>query len=267
MSSHPIADVHRPASSPRGPSVDATSLAYYRTKRPACSSVVAAADSAALNIPALVASLPNCPRFPVVADGGRPSYCGRLNCPVCVRISALKAARAIALAAPHTTYRLSLVGGSWAEIQPRMAGLVRRVRRQLRGTFQHAWHVEANPAGAGNHIHGWAWGHRLESALLSEAAQNSGMGRDVYVGPWRVPPSEDPMIAYGLKGVLAETSTTVLSPATRQFKALNGEALVHASRGFYRDGSAGPSLRTRREAERLAKARRTRRCSREAVSA
>jgi hypothetical protein len=81
------------------------------------------------------------------------------------------------------------------------------------------------------------------------------MGLDVHAGAWNARAAEDPMVAYGMKTALAESSDTSVSPTTRQFLALNGGRLVHASRAFYREGAGGARIATRREAERRAGAR------------
>lgn len=197
-----------------------------------------------------------CPRFAreVTPAGSRQPMCLRSTCPVCIRTVALRAGRAIALAAPDTGYRLSLVGNTWPEIRTRMTQVVRRLRSGSR-TFQHVWHVEANPGGTGYHIHGWSWGQCPSPELLREAAVAAGMGRSVWLGAWTTPANEHPAIAYGMKAVLSEPlDTKELGPATRQFKELNGGRLLHASRGFYRDGADGKSIARRREAERIASA-------------
>lgn len=148
------------------------------------------------------------------------------------------------------------MGDSWSEIRTRMAQVVRRLRRGSRA-FEHVWHVEPNPGGTGNHIHGWSWGQRPSPDLLREAAAAAGMGRSVWLGAWTTPATEDPAITYGMKTILQEQlNRQVLGPATRQFKELNGGRLVHASGGFYRDGATGQHLGRRREAERIASARR-----------
>lgn len=261
MSSHQIGAVRRPSRLVRPPHSESRNLAYYRTDgRTHCSSAVA--PSRLLDLGTLQLS---CPRFAHREVSDRPAYCARLTCPVCVRINAFKVARAIALAAPTTSYRLSLVGDSWGEIQPRMRQVVRRLRNEII-TFEHVWHVESNPGGTGNHIHGWSWGARPSMPLLSDAAFRAGMGENVDVRRWITRQSEDPMIAYGMKGALAESSRTALSPATKDFLALNGGRLVHASRSFYRDGAGGPQLRTRREAERRA-SQRARRCTAKGAAA
>lgn len=177
----------------------------------------------------------------------------RTCCPVCVRAVAVEAARAIGLAQPSHSYRLSLVGDDWPDIRDNMTGFARRVRRRV-SLFEHAWHVEANPAGTGNHIHGWCWGTDPDVTLLRESAVLSAMGSDVWVGTWRIASSDDPLVSYGMKAVTGPDLGR--SPEAKEFLALNGGKVIHASRQFYRDARTGELLGNRREAERRARLRR-----------
>lgn len=190
-----------------------------------------------------------CPRFEHVLGNDRLA-CMRTCCPVCVRAVAVEAARAMALARPTHGYRLSLVGSQWSDIRNNMTGFVRRVRRRV-AVFEHAWHVEANPAGTGNHVHGWCWGGTPTRQLLREAAVASGMGSDVWTGPWRLNPTADPLIDYGMKSVTGPNLGR--SNEAKEFLALNGGRVMHASRGFYRDATTGELLANRRDAERRAR--------------
>lgn len=187
-----------------------------------------------------------CPRFAHVVGDTRLA-CMRTCCPVCVRAVAVEAARAIALARPTHSYRLSLVGSQWSDIHDNMTGFVRRVRRRVT-KFEHAWHIEANPAGTGNHVHGWFWGATPTQHLLREAAVVSGMGADVWMGSWRVASSADALIDYGMKAVTGPGLGR--SDEAKEFLALNGGRVMHASRGFYRDAITGELLANRRDAER-----------------
>lgn len=231
---------HHPSrrDSPRHPpherSERPTSLATYRVHQPAATRAA------------------RCPRFEHVIGDRRPA-CMRTCCPICVRAVAVEAGRAMALVAPTHSYLLTLVGPDWQAIQTNMTRLVRRVRRR-NPKFQHAWHVEANPDGTGNHIHGWCWGDIPAEGLLREAAVMSGMGSFVSIRPWRLRKSDDPVIAYGMKAVTGPQFGR--SSEAQEFLGLNGGKVMHASRGFYRDPSTGEQFVTRRDAERRARLRR-----------
>jgi len=184
---------------------------------------------------------PRCPRSKLElidpSTGKRaPVRCGSLRCYACLVPVALNYASALGLARPSQKLRLTWVGRTHQEIRQRVRKFHRLLRRQGR-QVEHAYSVEPNPRGTGNHIHGWTWGSPITLEELQDAATGAGMGAEVWIGPAHVLPTTPPMIKYGLKSVLDyPPGVTEMWPEAREFLELNGGRLLHATRGFWRDG-------------------------------
>jgi hypothetical protein len=125
--------------------------------------------------------------------------------------------------------------------------MTHRLRRDLGRALNWCWHVEPNPKGTGQHIHGWQWGDFIPQRALSAAAGSVGMGRVVYVNRVKAKPGQSldygmklAGVAYGLKLAQAEATMKV-------YREANGNRLVHASRGFWR-GEDGKPYAGQREA-------------------
>jgi hypothetical protein len=182
-----------------------------------------------------------------------PARCGANACRWCGPVNALQTARAIALAEPERSYLLTLAGESFGDVR----GKVKRVRYRLRERYpgwSDCWHVEPNPSGDGqHHVHGLQHGTgRVDVEILRSAAVREGFGR--WVGLRRVRRADAAAMygvklaalsaaAYSLKGVGADLET---------FLEANGGRMVHASRGFWREGGDGGALPGVRVARRVA---------------
>lgn len=171
------------------------------------------------------------------------SRCRRNRCAWCGPINARQAALAIASAGPERSYLLTLVGTDWQEVRKRVFRFRYFVRQTAGKGWHDCWHVEPNPSGSGeHHVHGLAWGGsfvRVEA--FRSAAVRSGCGS--WVGLRRIR-SESAASFYGVKlAALAASAYSVKGAGgdLETFLDANGGRVVHASRGFWRDG-AGSSL-------------------------
>lgn len=165
-----------------------------------------------------------------------PWRCKRNRCPWCGPINAHLVAGAIALAEPERVFTLTLVGDDWQTIRSR----VNRVTYDVRaagGQWNVAWHVEENPRGTGHHVHGVQWGTFVPQRTLSWAAARRGMGFRAHIAQVR---ETDRASAYGLKLAAAAYSLKGADGDLERFLGLNGARMVHASRGFWRDGPGRP---------------------------
>lgn len=176
----------------------------------------------------------------------RPARCGRLGCPFCIRVEAHGVALAIGLAEPERAVRLSLVGETWQERRSRIFRLRYRIR-EAGYRSEDCYHVEPNPRGTGHHAHLWQWGDYIPQRKLQALAKRESIGIP-YIERVR---ASGPMsyglkaVTYGLKGV--EDHELYLEA--------NGKRLVHASRGFWREGADGPHISRIRGAVRVARER------------
>lgn len=170
----------------------------------------------------------------VVTGQIAPARCLANTCPHCGPFNARLIGGAITLAEPERWGTLTLVGNDWQLVRARMKKLTYRLRSALGEPFEWCWHIEPNPKGTGQHCHYWQRGQYIPQRLLSSACEEVGMGRVCDVQRWR--PSQKAItygvklagIAYGLKMAEAEESM-------REYLRANGDRLVHASRGFWRD--------------------------------
>lgn len=168
--------------------------------------------------------------------------CGKLRCHACLVPEVLDRAAAISLARPRHFVTLTRVGPQWASIRSSMLIFLRSLRRSLE-TVEAVYHVEANPAGTGNHVHIWARAAQLHRAAVSSAARQAGFGAVLDVRPVALPPPGHRLqgTTYGMKACLQRpTGATTLWPAAKQYLSLNGERLEHHTRHFYVDRTGAP---------------------------
>lgn len=143
------------------------------------------------------------------------------------------------MAQPQQALTLTGLPRVWQQAQ-KLMGRFRRAltRRGLRGEY--AFHLEPNPSDdRGAHCHAWWRGERLSQSVLSEVAQVSGMGSVAFEKQAEIA-SLDYAVAtvdYGMKSVLRDRPEhpDAMWPAAATFLELNGDKLVHATNGFWRD--------------------------------
>lgn len=165
----------------------------------------------------------------------RPASCGSHQCPACVISNARRSAVAIGRSRPTVAVLLTDVSSDWGDVRDSMKSFRRNMNRKVAG-WQDCYHVERNPSGVGNHIHAWAWSASgsLTRDVVRDAAARADMGW-ADVQPRRAP--EGASLSYGLKAVLqGDPTAALLPPATADFLSINGGRLLHATRGFWRDG-------------------------------
>jgi hypothetical protein len=151
----------------------------------------------------------------------------------------------IAYSLPQRFLRFSLVGSDFPVVQAR----INRVRYDLRAlglAWEDTWVVERNPKGTGFHAHLWQHGSYVRQDVLQEVTQRRGMGIP-WIQAWRAPQGASvtyglKSITYGLKGARGG------SEGLTEHLTLNGGRLIHASRGFWRNGATGERL-TKRKCE------------------
>jgi hypothetical protein len=179
-----------------------------------------------------------------------PGRCRRNRCPYCGGINARQTVAAIALARPERVFTLTLAGREWQTIRGRVRRWRYEVRRRV-PRWQDCMHVEPNPSGSGeHHVHGLQWGQFPPVEVLRSAAERYGFGSWLHVSRLR---DVDGASAYGLK--LAQLSASAYSMKLavggelETYLEANGGRLVHASRGFWRDGSGErlPGVRVARK--------------------
>lgn len=157
---------------------------------------------------------------------------------MCVRVKAIKIARAIGVSRPEHHVAITQVGDTWSIVQRRM-NKFREAVRTVCPDWQDVYTVEPNPNGS-RHVHMWQWGGSIERWSVSEIAASLGMGTEAYVEPRRVPAGRP--LTYGLKIVLGGSPHgESLPPMTWDYLEMNGHRLVHSTARFWRD-SSGRSL-------------------------
>lgn len=175
--------------------------------------------------------------------------CERNTCFPCVCINCQRIAYAIQLAAPTHHISTTRVGPAAPVITMRMSMFSHYVRR-LVPEFRWVWAAEENPGLTGVHTHGYfhTGDRRCDPGqkLFNDAAHRAGLGR-VHYG---LLPPDLPVDFFGY------LMKTVASPdLIDRYLDLNGSTrrrrLIHASRGYWRDGPSGEPI-TRAEAERIA---------------
>jgi hypothetical protein len=174
--------------------------------------------------------------------------CDRNSCPACAVRHARRIAGAIYLSRPDYVLTLTQVGETYDLIRKRLTNFFVILRRTY-PTIHYTWQVEWNPRDTGNHALCYL---RLEDDLISvpvidHARLRIGFGPVFEVD--RIP--QRTSVIY-----FAYQAKDLVNPERREsYLALNGrpsrQAIVHSSRGFYRDGVAGEKL-SRSQAESLA---------------
>ena len=166
----------------------------------------------------------------------RPARCRANTCPWCGPVNAALVGGAITLADPERWGTLTLVGDDWQLVRARMRRLTYRLRSSLGGSFEWCWHVEPNPKGTGHHVHFWQRGVYVPQRLLSDLCRSEGMGRVCEVKRWR-PSTRATVYGVKLAGVGYGLKLADAEESMRGYLDINGNRLVHASRGFWRDRS------------------------------
>jgi hypothetical protein len=181
--------------------------------------------------------------------------CRRLACPYCGPRITLSTVKAIELAAPSASGVLALplsevTSGDPATLRA-FAGVLGDVARDLRGrglAWEYAWIVERSESGTA-HVHLLQHGSRVTGQAFAAAARRAGAWGDLQ--EIRHLPR---VVRYVLKLPLSVLDLDHDRP--RDVMALhlmlNGSALLHASRRFWRD-SDGKTLRGVRAARAAAR--------------
>ncbi len=170
----------------------------------------------------------------------QPKMCGAIRCPVCIVSVALRYSAAIALAEPEHFVLLTDVGEAWPTIKVRL-NRYRQALRKAGQLVQDAYHVEPNPNGTGHHVHQWAWGGQVDGSSVACAASSAGLGSFTSIKTAYTPSSG--RLSYGLKTIIQGGPECGEMPAMAQrYLEVNGGRLVHATRGFWRDGASGGRL-------------------------
>ena len=161
---------------------------------------------------------------------GMPSRCRRSTCLFCLRRSAGRIHRAVALARPSTMVNLTGLSGDWQTDRAAVNRLVTYLRTRDGLSFAMAWAIERNPEHTGYHAHGWSWGDRLRASALAGRCEQVGLGR-----PKLKPVTNQRNFAYVIKTALHNQDSL------DDHRRLNGREVIHA-RGFWRDPASGTLL-------------------------
>lgn len=159
-------------------------------------------------------------------------YCGPVN----ARIEGM----AISLAEPRRALLLTKLPGTHQERRTRVKLLLRQLRRDGY-TIEMCWHVEPNPAENGHHIHGWQHGDYIPQGHLQERCLGLGLGIP-FINEVRQKVGRGSSVGYGLKGVKYGLKNAESVESMHAYLDANGGRLVHATRGFWRDGDERVTL-------------------------
>ncbi len=177
-----------------------------------------------------------------------PARCKANSCLYCGPVNAHLVAGALAAVRPQRMVRFSLVGNEWSTSRYRINKVTDLLRREGY-QWNLAYHVEPNPAGTGRHAHGYQYGSFVPQALLQNVCERAGMGYPD-IRKWE-PPRQDPgkPVGYGLKlaGIDYGLKMADTEENLRTYLDCNGDRLVHATRGYWRDAE-GKALAGVREA-------------------
>jgi hypothetical protein len=204
-----------------------------------------------------LASCPTPRGHRLTADGYRPLPCRRLSCGWCGPRVALSTVKAIELAAPNASGVLALPLSEMTNGDPStlraFASTLREVARDLRGrglSWEYTWIVERSESGTA-HVHLLQHGSRVTGPAFAAAARRAGAWGDLQ--EIRHPPR---VVRYVLKLPLSVLDLGHDRPedVMALHLMLNGNALLHASRRFWRD-SEGSTLRGLRAARAAARTR------------
>lgn len=168
-----------------------------------------------------------------------PARCKANTCAYCAPVNARLIGGAIALAGYQRHITLTQAGDSWQEVRGRM----RRLRYFLvKSGFEveWAWHVEPNPKGTGRHIHAFQRGaQKIPQTRLSSLAVRSGFGRVCWIN-WHGKRKRAQNYGVKLAGMPYGMKAVEQAQALDEYRELNGNRLVHASRGFWLDEAGRP---------------------------
>ena len=140
------------------------------------------------------------------------------------------------------------MGDSSAEIVKNVSRVIHYARKDI-PTLEDVWAAEHNPGHTGPHIHGYLHAG-MNDRLIHEGAFENAVRRVGVGRHWAMDTVTHPdatYFAYPMKALVSEDYEA------ERFLELNGSPkrrqLIHASRGFWRDGRGGPLLKNRAEAE------------------
>lgn len=216
--------------------------------------------------------------------------CGAHTCPYCVETNVWRHALAIEHSVPERfAVFTGLPSEDWQANRAGVNALVRAIRRGVVPGTRAKWvdprngrksigysvatcyTIEAGKKTGMIHVNFLWHGGYIPQAFLSETAESIGWGKVVHVQDVRKAKSAKATSKYGLKeasgvaayGLKEATGkagdapegpwlSESLSPVQAAYLARNGGQLVHASKGFWRDGPDGATLGSAREAFRAA---------------
>lgn len=181
--------------------------------------------------------------------------CGANTCPYCIETNVWLWGLALEHAAPERYAVFTGLSGDWQRDRATIKALLRELRR-LGYEVHEAHSIEVNPKGTGFHMNLWWHGSYVPQSVLSEVAVKVGLKPYVHVTKWQSRRRDYGMKEasgrdYGMKeasgrGQEVGERSWVLNDRQASYLARNGGALMHASRGFWRDGKGGAPLGTRR---------------------
>ena len=175
--------------------------------------------------------------------------CEKNTCFSCTCVNGQRIAYATQLSTPTHHISITQVGPTASVITTRMTTLSYYVRQAV-PEFRWVWAAEENPGENGVHTHGYFHTGKRQcdpgQKLFNDASRRAGFGRVHYDEIEGDLPVE--FYGYPMK--------TLSSPGLAEhFHELNGSPrrrrLIHASRGYWRDGPSGEPI-TRAEAEHIA---------------
>lgn len=176
-----------------------------------------------------------CPRFPfdwLDPDDGDlfPASCKSVRCEVCGGREIRKRARRAALARPERFVTLTALPAKYQDARRAEQRLLKALRR--RG-FKVEWLMAHELTKSGlRHGHALQKGDPIPQRLLSTLAEQSGMGRVVWIERVR----DDGAVMYGLKEALRVVDYATKGTAElEEHLDLNGGRLYRATRGYWAD--------------------------------
>jgi hypothetical protein len=181
-----------------------------------------------------------------------PNRCQRTGCVACGVLKAKGVAYALWLSRLDFMLTLKLVGPDNENVRQTIRKFVADMRG-LGGSFRSAHVVEPNVDGEGCQVRFFI---HVSEFLSRSRKYFEELIREVWSGPYelvRVPP--DPWVSY-----FGRQLGWIISPELREATLAlnrrgNQQGLIHADRGFWRDGREGPIM-TRDQAARLGRQRR-----------
>lgn len=156
-----------------------------------------------------------------------PALCRRNTCLNAARHKVERLAAAVALAEPTDMVRFSCVPDVWRDARSNVNRVIEYLRRHGR-RVEFAYSIERNPSETGCHLHGYMHGDPVVD-ILGESLGKAGLGVDHHVQPV----THARWLGYPMKQ--AQHSQRSLD----DFLRLNGDLLVHPTRGFWREGGGG----------------------------